>query len=70
MAYAGHAREEEAGAVELLQLAAASTKNGVLGQGTKEIMIRELIKQFNVCWHVVKGAVAWRPVASNMSAPK
>ena len=62
MAYADHAREEEADAVGLL--VAEWKKNGVLGQGTKEN--RELIKQFNV----VKDAVAWRTVASKVSATK
>ena len=62
MAYVGHAREEEADTVELL--VAEWTKNGVLGQGTKEV--RELIKQFTV----VKDAVAWRPVASKVPATK
>ena len=60
MAYADHVREGEADAVDLL--VGEWTKNGVLGQGTKEI--RELIKQFNE----VTDAVAWRPAASKVSA--
>ena len=60
MAYADHAMEEEADAVEML--VSEWTKNGVLGQGTKEA--RGPIKHFNV----VKDAVAWRPVAPKVPA--
>ena len=39
---------------------------GVLGQGTKDPEVREMIKQSNE----VEDAVAWRPVASKAPAAK